>query len=272
MSNSDIFSLDLAAETASGHTQIIDFAKEELAVQEATDEISMDIHNESLVIASPSMLFPSNKKRFQGSPGGSPGLNRFSQKLQSIRTVTNLAVDTIHKMRRDHIVKGHTILPTRMPTISDDANDILSSSRAHRCYFRMVLVMLFVYDKYILFPAGIVMMVVLIMSLVHAAYSLVKAYMDHPHMILDTTQYSDVIRSLTLVLLVVELFDSILTQISTGYDHIKSIVLIGIMASARQLIFVNPDTHSLAELVGYGTLCLSLGTTFALFSAKLPDV
>lgn len=272
MSNSDIFSLDLAAETVSGHTQIINFAKEELAVQEATDEISMDIHNESLVIASPSMLFPSSKKRFQGSPEKSPGINRFSQKLQSIRALTHLAVDTIHKMRREHIVKGHTILPTHMPTISDDANDLLSASRAHRCYFRMVLVMLFVYDKYILFPSGVIMMIVLIMSLVHAAYSLVNAYMTHPYMILDTTQYLDVIRSLTLVLLVVELFDSILTQISTGYNHIRSIVLIGIMASARQLIFINPDTHSLADLLGYGVLCLSLGITFALFSARLPDI
>lgn len=272
MSGSDIFSLDLAAETASGHTQIIDFAKEELAVQEATDEISLDAHNESLVIASPGMLWPSDKRRIRRSSAESPQMNRLSQKLRSLKMLTNLAVDTVHKMRREHIVKGRTILPSHIPTISDDANEVLSASRAHRCYFRMVLVMLFIYDKYVLLPASIVMTIVLVLSVLHAAYSMVRAYMEHPHMILDTVQYSEVVRSITLALLVVELFDSLLTQISTGYDHIKSIVLIGIMASARQLIFIDPDTHSLAELIGFGGLCLSLGITLALFSAELPNM
>lgn len=272
MSGTDVLSLDLGGETASGHTQIIDFAKEELAIQEATDEISLDIHDESLVIASPDMLFPSHKRRQQYSPAGSPQMNRLSQKLQSIKMLTSLAINTIHRMRREHIVQGRTLLPSHLPTITDDANKILSTSRAHRCYFRMVLVMLFIYDKYVLLPAGVIMVVVSVMSIIHVGHSMVRAYMEYPHMVLDTVQYLEVIRSITLVLLVAELFDSLLTQISTGYDHIRSIILIGIMASARQLIFIDLDSHSFAELVGFGSLCLSLGAAFALLTADPPRI
>ncbi|EFO63364.1 Hypothetical protein GLP15_3953 [Giardia lamblia P15] len=272
MSGTGVLSLDLSGETAPGHTQIIDFAKEELAIQEATDEISLDIHDESLVIASPDTLFPSYKQRPQHSPARSPRVNRLSQKLQSIKTLTSLAINTIHQMRKEHIIKGRTLLPSHLPTITDDANNILSTSRAHRCYFRIVLVMLFIYDKYVLLPAGVITMIALVMSVIHAGYSMVKAYMEHPHMVLDTMQYLEVIRSITLVLLVAELFDSLLTQISTGYDHIRYIILIGIMASARQLIFIDPDSHSFTELIGFGSLCLSLGAVFALLTADPPKI
>ncbi|PKL70810.1 MAG: hypothetical protein CVV30_05555 [Methanomicrobiales archaeon HGW-Methanomicrobiales-1] len=115
----------------------------------------------------------------------------------------------------------------------------------------------------------VMLMVVLVAAIFELAVKLIGALtdLDTPYLI-DPTEMILVLGGFLLVLIGVELLDTIKAYFIENTIHVEIIILLAIIAMARKVILLNPapgDSYAFAfELIGIGVIVVGLGAGYYL--------
>ena len=117
----------------------------------------------------------------------------------------------------------------------------------------------------IIYGALIVMlMVVLVFAVGELAWLLITNLNNTPLLLLENHELTNVLGAFLLVLIGVELLDTILEYFRENAIHVEIVVLLSIIAIARKVILLDPTTTNGLELVGIGIIIIGLAAAYFL--------
>jgi uncharacterized membrane protein (DUF373 family) len=126
-----------------------------------------------------------------------------------------------------------------------------------------------IFEKFVYAVLMILLMIVLVAGLYELGDGLRKALFEPPTLyILDPSEMIAVLGGFLLVLIVVELLDTIKAYFIENTIHVEIVILLAIIAMARKVILLNPtpgDTFAFGfELMGIGVIVVGLGAGYYL--------
>ena len=104
----------------------------------------------------------------------------------------------------------------------------------------------------------VMLMIVLGLALVELAWLLVVNLTNEPPFLLENHELVNVLGAFLLVLIGVELLDTILAYFKENTIHVEIVVLLAIIAIARKVILLDPTVTDGFELVGIGIMIIAL--------------
>lgn len=134
--------------------------------------------------------------------------------------------------------------------------------------------------KSLIIKAMIVLMTLLVIfSVLDLAYILFKDLISPPTLLLDIDEMKEIFGLFLLVLIGLELVDSMKTYLTEHVIHaeVKIILLIAMIAVARKVIIMDIDQASFQMLLGIAAIIIGLAGGYYLLKrtkreqAKLPD-
>ncbi len=106
------------------------------------------------------------------------------------------------------------------------------------------------------------LMVVLVFAVGELAWLLIKNLGNDPILLLENHELTNVLGAFLLVLIGVELLDTILEYFRENAIHVEIVVLLSIIAIARKVILLDPSTSNGLELVGIGFIIIGLSAGY----------
>ena len=122
--------------------------------------------------------------------------------------------------------------------------------------------------KSLIIKAMIVLMTLLVIfSVLDLAYILFKDLISPPTLLLDIDEMKEIFGLFLLVLIGLELVDSMKTYLTEHVIHaeVKIILLIAMIAVARKVIIMDIDQASFQMLLGIAAIIIGLEGTFLFF-------
>jgi len=115
----------------------------------------------------------------------------------------------------------------------------------------------------IIYGALIAMLiVVLVFAVGELAWLIVINLANTPPLLLENHELTNVLGAFLLVLIGVELLDTILEYFRENAIHVEIVVLLSIIAIARKVILLDPSTSNGLELVGIGFIIIGLSAGY----------
>ena len=118
------------------------------------------------------------------------------------------------------------------------------------------------FEKIVYMALMALLMVVLAASLLELVWYMYQSLTNDPLYLLETHELIAVLGAFLLVLIGVELLDTIKAYFSENTIHVEIVVLLAIIAIARKVILLDPTTASGTdfgiELMGIGVIVLGL--------------
>ena len=108
------------------------------------------------------------------------------------------------------------------------------------------------------------LMVVLVFAVGELAWLLITNLGNYPILLLDNHELTNVLGAFLLVLIGVELLDTMLEYFRENAIHVEIVVLLSIIAIARKVILLDPATTDGLELVGIGIIIIGLSAAYFL--------
>ncbi len=105
---------------------------------------------------------------------------------------------------------------------------------------------------------------VLIFALAQLVVLLVTDLITSPPGLLTTSEIVAVLGSFLLVLITVELLDTMKAYIADNVVHVEVVVLLAIIAIARKVILLDPASADVGELIGIGIIIVGLAAAYYL--------
>lgn len=118
------------------------------------------------------------------------------------------------------------------------------------------------FEKFFYGALIVMLMVVLVFALGELAWSLFGSVSNPPVGLLDNTEMVDVLGKFLLVLIGIELLDTMMEYFRENAIHVEIVVLLSIIAIARKVILLNPATTDAFELIGIGIVILGLAGAY----------
>jgi len=106
--------------------------------------------------------------------------------------------------------------------------------------------------------------VVLISAIGELVYQLVISLTNAPPGLLTNGELTVVLGSFLLVLITVELLDTMKAYITDNVIHVEVVVLLAIIAIARKVILLDPASTNGGELIGIGIIIIGLAAAYFL--------
>ncbi|MFA5332307.1 MAG: phosphate-starvation-inducible PsiE family protein [Methanoregula sp.] len=106
--------------------------------------------------------------------------------------------------------------------------------------------------------------VVLVFALGELVVSLVNGLINAPRGLLENYELILVLGSFLLVLITVELLDTMKAYITDNVIHVEVVVLLAIIAIARKVILLDPASTNGFELIGIGVIIIGLAGAYYL--------
>jgi uncharacterized membrane protein (DUF373 family) len=119
-------------------------------------------------------------------------------------------------------------------------------------------------EKGILYSLIAMMAAVLILATVELAYYLAKNIMASNYLLIDLENLLDLFGVFLLVLIGIELLDTIKVYLRENVVHVEVVVLVGIIAVARKVVAIKIDQFSGSQIIGIGVLIVSLAVAYYL--------
>jgi len=85
-----------------------------------------------------------------------------------------------------------------------------------------------------------------------------------PPLLLENYELTNILGAFLLVLIAVELLDTMLEYFRENAIHVEIVVLLSIIAIARKVILLEPSTTNGLELVGIGVVIIGLSAAYFL--------
>ena len=118
--------------------------------------------------------------------------------------------------------------------------------------------------------ALIVMMVVVVfLATVELGWIIVKDIITPPIFYLEIDQLLEIFGFFLLILIGVELLETIKAYLSTNVIHVEVVLTVALIALARKVIILDLKSYSELTLVGIAALILSLAIAYGLLKCRL---
>jgi uncharacterized membrane protein (DUF373 family) len=120
------------------------------------------------------------------------------------------------------------------------------------------------FERYIYLVLIALLMIVVVFSVIELAYTMFIGLWTVSWLQLENHELLDLLGYFLLVLIVVELLDTIKVYIQKNEIHVEVIVLLAIIAVARKVIILDPTKLDFILLIGLGVLFISLAAGYYL--------
>ena len=105
---------------------------------------------------------------------------------------------------------------------------------------------------------------ILVLSVVELCWIILKNIITPPVFLLDIKGLLDTLGLFLLVLIGVELLDTIRTYITEGVIHGEVVIMVALIALARKVIILDIKKVDSLSLIGIGVIILALGAAYYL--------
>ena len=105
---------------------------------------------------------------------------------------------------------------------------------------------------------------VLVCAIAELVWTFVTDLFSPTISLLDNREIVAVLGSFLLVLITVELLDTMKTYITENVIHVEVVVLLAIIAIARKVILLDPASTDSGELIGIGIIVVGLAAAYYL--------
>ena len=125
------------------------------------------------------------------------------------------------------------------------------------------------FKKILISSLTLMMAFVLLLSTIELGWVIVKDVITPPVFILDINELLDIFGLFMLVLIGVELLETIMkTSLTEGVNHAEIVISVAIIAIARKVIILDVKEVSGITLIGIGGIILALSIGYFLIKHK----
>jgi uncharacterized membrane protein (DUF373 family) len=108
------------------------------------------------------------------------------------------------------------------------------------------------------------LVIVIVFALGEMFWYLWSSVSNYPPGLLDNIEFTDILGIFLLVLIAVELLDTMKAYLTENVIHVEIVVLLAIIAIARKVILLNPAQTNGLELIGIGIIVVGLAAAYYL--------
>jgi uncharacterized membrane protein (DUF373 family) len=116
----------------------------------------------------------------------------------------------------------------------------------------------------------IMMAIVLILTTIDLGWTLIKDIFAPPAMLLEVTELLNLFAAFLLVLIGVELFETVKVYATDKSIQVELILSVGLVAIARKVIILDPKQLDGLSLIGIAAIILSLAAAYYVVKAARP--
>ena len=119
-------------------------------------------------------------------------------------------------------------------------------------------------EKIIIYSLIVMMAGILILATVELGYYLIRTIISSDYLLIDLNDLMDLFGVFMLVLIGIELLDTIKVYLHSNIVHVEVVVLVAIIALARKVIALKTENMSGDKIIGIAVLIVALGLTYYL--------
>ena len=117
-------------------------------------------------------------------------------------------------------------------------------------------------EKGIIYVLIAMMAIILILATIELGYYLVKTLIESDYLLIDLDAIMDLFGVFLLVLIGIELLDTIKVYLRRNVVHVEVVVLVAIIALARKVVVLKVETLSGDTILGIAALILALASAY----------
>lgn len=114
----------------------------------------------------------------------------------------------------------------------------------------------------IIYTLIVMMSAVLILATIELGYYLIKSIVGSRHFLMDLDQLMDLFGVFMLVLIGIELLDTIKVYLKENVVHVEVIVLVAIIAVARKVVVLKIEEIEGLTIMGIGVIIVALAVAY----------
>jgi uncharacterized membrane protein (DUF373 family) len=119
-------------------------------------------------------------------------------------------------------------------------------------------------EKFIIYALIVMMAGILLLATVELGYYLVINILNSNFLLIDLDQLMDLFGVFLLVLIGIELLDTIKVYLKRNVVHVEVVVLVAIIALARKVVVLKIEQLSGEVIIGIGVLIIALSAAYYL--------
>lgn len=120
------------------------------------------------------------------------------------------------------------------------------------------------FEKFMVVSLIIMMAIVLFLSVIELGWIIVKDVMTAPMFLLDIDELLDIFGLFLLVLIGIELLESIKTYLAQKTIHVEVVLIVAMIAISRKVIILDLNKYSSLSLIGIASLIITLAVAYFL--------
>lgn len=120
------------------------------------------------------------------------------------------------------------------------------------------------FEKLMILSLVIMMTTVLLLSIIELGYIIGKDIITEPVLLLEINELLEIFGLFLLVLIGIELLDSIKTYITDNVIHVEVVLIVAIIAIARKVIILDINKYSPMTFIGIASIILALAIAYYL--------
>lgn len=124
-------------------------------------------------------------------------------------------------------------------------------------------------ERLIIMALIVMMALVLVLATVDLAHEIVRGMLKPPLLILDLDDMLDLFGVFMLVLIGIELLDTIKVYFRENVVHVEVVMLVAMIAVARKVIVLEPEKYEPLALIGIGVLIIALAVGYYLIKRSM---
>lgn len=114
----------------------------------------------------------------------------------------------------------------------------------------------------IIYTLIVLMTIVLLLATIELGYYIFKFVIESDNAILDLSQLMELFGAFMLVLIGIELLDTIRVYLKENVVHVEVVVLVAIIAVARKVVVLKLEDIDGMKIIGIALIIVALATTY----------
>lgn len=127
-----------------------------------------------------------------------------------------------------------------------------------------------VIEKILISVILVIFFTILILAFIDIVYVIIENILEPPILIIDADKLMELFSLFLIILLGLELLETIKAYLEEDVVHVELVVLVAIIALARKVIIWDFNKYSYTELISLAIIIVALGITY--FLIKRADI
>lgn len=123
-------------------------------------------------------------------------------------------------------------------------------------------------EKFLIWGIIFLMSVILVLAFIDILYVIKEKALESPKFIINANGLMDIFSLFLLLLIGLELLETIKTYLRDDIIHVEFIILISIIAVARKAIVWDFEKYSTEQLISLAVMMVALGVTYFLIKSS----